>query len=253
MCISIRIAAQKDTLYSYEELQLYSGSSDTIYLDEGYRSGLFEKNIENKEGNDGSIIASAVFPYSWSRDITNNEYFPEWWDENNNNGTDQVQRAVSASPAYANIILRENKTYLIDRTLTLNLGQHLKGANTTLKRNDRFNSKLLTPCYGGDSIIVVSEAHRLLIGLGIIITDTTSTTLGLHRLDNNIHSDNTRPLVSTIHGDTIFLSSPIKLPRSGNLDTIGYYPIGSPVFHANTMIKQHPLGADSITIFGNHL
>ncbi len=243
--------AQIDTVCSYQEIINYSNlENDSLYLEATETAGLFVRQTPELVANGGTILHSIINNTSWKRIINDNIYYPEWWPINPNYTTQQIQKAVDLSPFGSTVRLQTNKTYTIDRTLALKSQTHILGNNSTLRRKNTLVARLKVSAKPGDSLLVVEFPNALSIGLGIILTDTTSFFNGLHRFDNNVHEENKRPLVTAIKADTIFFKNLLKLPRSGNLDSIGYYPIGTPVFHANSMVKLYPLGADSINING---
>jgi len=237
-----------DTVYNYNQLLAYPGFADTICLINQEYGGLFTKDNNNPDiPNGGTIFISQVDGSKLVRIVTDSIYRPEWWDFFTTSiHANQLQKAVLYAKPGIEVHLAKDKTYLIDHGIFIYNRTTIIGDNSTIKMDRVLQEKILQPVYEGDTFILINNPNRF---RGAILLDTTSTSQGLSNADNSIYQDNSRCIKVGYSGDTLFLDKPIILPSSGNLDSLGYYPIGSPVFQDFLMLSGGYL-KDSITLKG---
>jgi len=247
----VTLTSQVDTLTSYNELKSFNvDKSDTVFIDHIDYEGLFVKSLGPATIDGGVNLPSSSVVYYWKRQIDNKTYRPEWWPYNPEYSSQQIQYAINVSSSTDTVLFKENKEYLIDRTVRIKKGRTLKGINSVLKRKNMLGSRLKKRAYSGDSILIANNTDILKTNMILFLVDETSENNGKSYLDNSRRLANDVTTILRIHGDTIVLRKGIALPFSKNLDSLGFYEIGTPLFHPETMFVAHTTDSDSILIEG---
>lgn len=162
-------------LSTYDALRSYAGAATAVIISDSRYGGLFYEDATAGE-NGGTEIGG-----NWRRVFDGNTYQPEWWeigghDQSGTDGAiknecDALIACSSVADTGSTISLRKNKTYLIDRAITIKPNQYWRGNGAILKRFDTPITALTNAESIGSSVWEVDDTTGFRVGHRVLILD----------------------------------------------------------------------------------